>query len=133
MNRERVRHWAGEAWYYGRLWVLGLAAVMIVCWMVSAILLANFPHLAGTVYGPKVERSQDHTIEQLDPRAQEERWGRPGSPNPQGESPMEDWKHHRPLVEQTMERHQRRGRLATAPTPPVSPLTSVSAGASPAR
>lgn len=115
-DRARLRHWATEAWYYGRLTVLGLAALLIIGWIVMTIVFVNWPGLAGS-FGPWLEQTQrKHVVKPLDSETQHERWGDAGPKNPQGESPYEYWKHHRPLVTKEMDRHQQRGRLATNPS-----------------
>lgn len=77
---RRWRRWATEAWYYGRLWALGLTALAIVCFMASAIILVNWPHLAGPQVGPRLERH--HPLPPPDWKVQRDRWGRLGPEAP---------------------------------------------------
>ncbi len=119
-DRARLRHWATEAWYYGRMAVLTLAALMIVGWMLVTMILVQWPELGhGSTYSKWIARTQqDRSIHPLDPEQQRERWGESGPKNPRVETPYEYWKHHRPLptATETMNRHQIRGRLATNPS-----------------
>ena len=88
--REQPGGWLSEVWYQIRIWTLALLALLVVAFMVSAILLAAFPHLAGS-YRPLVK--DDHPIERLDPTKQRERWPLDEGPaNPNGRTPMDAYR-----------------------------------------
>lgn len=129
-DQEQVRHWATEVWYYGRITVLTIVAVVIVGWMLMTAAFATWPNLAYSIsstYGEWVVRTQgDRTMHPLDTDKQRERWGTIGADGDRrGLTPYEEWKGKRPLNPPTEERHQARGERAwkserqtgTVPTP----------------
>ena len=133
-ERDKVRHWTTEAWYYGRMTVLTIAAVLVVGWMLMTAAFMTWPNLAHSIsstYGEWVVRTQgDRTIRPLDTEEQRERWGTMGADGDRrGITPYEQWKSQRPLNSPTEKRHQTRGRRAweserqtgTVPTPTNTP------------
>lgn len=83
----RTRRWASEVWYQIQIWTLALLALLVVAFIVSAIVLANWPGLAGA-YKPMVK--DENTVQQPDRRQMRERWKYEGyGGSPAGRGPAE--------------------------------------------
>jgi len=119
-DQAKLRHWATETWYYGRLTVLAIGAILIVTWMLLTAALAQWPEAGYAIndtYGRWLKRTtQDRTISPLDAEEQRTRWGEIGPDGDRrGITPFEEWKSKRPLNLPKENRHQERGREATIP------------------
>jgi hypothetical protein len=96
---EQPRSRASTIWYQVQAWTLGLLALLVVAFMVSAILLATWPNLAGA-YKPMVK--DENTVVQPDRRQMRERWKYEGNGGPPaGRTPRDDWKNRSSVVPRT--------------------------------
>jgi hypothetical protein len=63
-----------DAWYYTRITVLTLLAIVVVSFMASAIILSTWPRLGGDYLAPIFEKTQKAELPKRDWAEQKRRW-----------------------------------------------------------